>query len=106
MRKYQPTARLTFNDADLVLQAVLQGHGIAQMAGYQVSDHLAANELVMALARYAPDDRGHYLCYLSRQHLPTRIRVFIDFMTEQIRALDIQCLSGFYTGTSPRAMAA
>lgn len=95
VRKYMPTARLTFNDADLVLQAVLEGRGIAQMAGYQVCDHFAANELVMALAGHAPDDRGHYICYLSRQHLPTRIRVFIDFMTEKIRALDLNCLTEF-----------
>ncbi|KAA0996107.1 LysR family transcriptional regulator, partial [Paraburkholderia panacisoli] len=40
-------------------------------------------------------DRGHYICYLNRQHLPTRIRVFIDFMTEQIRALELNCLTGF-----------
>lgn len=99
MRKYLPTARLMFNDSDLVLQAVLQGWGIAQIAGYQVCDHIAAKELVVALARHAPDDRGHYICYLSRQHLPARIRVFIDFMTEHIRALDLQCLSDFYTDT-------
>ncbi|NOV27057.1 LysR family transcriptional regulator [Cupriavidus necator] len=95
VRKYTPTARMTFNDADLVLQAVLRGWGIAQMAGYQIRDHVANNELLVALGRYAPDDRGHYLCYLSRQHLPTRIRVFIDFMVEHIRALDLNCLTGF-----------
>jgi DNA-binding transcriptional LysR family regulator len=95
VRKYTPTARLTFNDADLVLHAVLHGWGIAQMAGYQIRDHIASNELIVALAGHAPDDRGHYICYLSRQHLPTRIRVFIDFMTEQIRALNLNCLTGF-----------
>lgn len=109
VRKYLPTARLTFNDADLVLRAVLQGSGIAQMAGYQICDHIAANELVVALARNAPDDRGHYICYLSRQHLPSRIRVFIDFMTEQIRALDLNYLTGFNaddTETSTEEIAA
>ncbi|OAJ61725.1 LysR family transcriptional regulator [Paraburkholderia ginsengiterrae] len=95
VRKYLPTARLTLNDADLVLHAVLQGSGIAQLAGYQIRDHIAAKELVVALARHVPDDGGHYICYLSRQHLPTRIRVFIDFMTEQIRALNLNCLTGF-----------
>ncbi|MBB5502209.1 LysR family transcriptional regulator [Paraburkholderia sp. MM5384-R2] len=94
-RKYLPMARLTFNDADLVLDAVLKGSGIAQMAGYQIRHHIAANELVVALARHAPDDRGHYICYLSRQHLPTRIRVFIDFMTEQIRTLDLKYVTEF-----------
>jgi DNA-binding transcriptional LysR family regulator len=28
-------------------------------------------------------------------HLPSRIRVFVDFMTAQIRALDLHCLSNF-----------
>lgn len=94
-RKYLPTARLTFNDADLVLRAVLDGRGIAQLPAHLVCDYVARNELVMALCRHAPDDRGHYICYLCRQHLPTRIRVFIDFMTEQIRALDLNHLTGF-----------
>lgn len=95
LRKVMPTARLTFNDADLVLHAVLQGWGIAQLAGYQIAEPLAAGQLVVAMGRYAPDDRGHYLCYLSRQHLPTRIRVFIDFMTDAIRAQALNCLTDF-----------
>ncbi|RQS68201.1 LysR family transcriptional regulator [Burkholderia sp. Bp8963] len=95
VQKYLPTSRLTFNDADLVLRAVLNGSGIAQMAGYQIRDHLASNELVVALANHVPEDRGHYICYLSRQHLPTRIRIFVDFMTEQIRALDLNCMTRF-----------
>jgi DNA-binding transcriptional LysR family regulator len=106
VRKYLPTARRTFNDADLVLNAVLQGRGIAQMAGYLVADLIARNELVMALRRYMPDDRGHYICYLSRQHLPSRIRVFVDFMTDEIRALNLLCLPDFYTDDSQSALQA
>ena len=45
------------------------------------------------LAEYAPDDSGHYMCYLSRQHLPSRMRVFIDFMTQRIRIADLNRLS-------------
>lgn len=89
LRKLMPKAQCTINDADLVLQAVLDGQGLAQMAGYQVRDHLRAGRLVSCLAQHAPDDRGHYLCYLSRQQQPARLRVFIDYMTEQIRGLDL-----------------
>jgi DNA-binding transcriptional LysR family regulator len=89
VQKYLPTSRLTFNDPELVLRAVLNGSGIAQMAGYQIRDHIASNELVVALARHVPEDRGHYICYLSRQHLPTRIRIFVDFMTDHFRALEL-----------------
>ncbi len=104
VQKYLPTARLTFNDAGLVLQAVLEGRGIAQMPGYQIGDHIARNELVMALRRYIPDDRGHYICYLCRQNLPSRIRVFVDFMTEQIRARDSFCLGEFNPDYSQSAL--
>ncbi|MFP4893728.1 LysR family transcriptional regulator [Paraburkholderia sp. EG304] len=90
-RKVVPKAVHVLNDADLMLQAVLAGHGVAQLAAYQVSELLRAKRLYACLAQYAPDDRGHYACYLSRKHLPSRIRVFIDYMTEQIRALDLQC---------------
>jgi DNA-binding transcriptional LysR family regulator len=31
------------------------------------------------------------ICYQSRQHLPSRIRVFVDHMTAAIRALELQC---------------
>jgi DNA-binding transcriptional LysR family regulator len=94
-RKLTPPSRLTFNDADLVLEAVLQGKGIAQMAGYQICHLLREGKLVSAMSQYAPDDRGHYICYLSRQHLPQRIRVFVDHMTAAIRALDLQCAAAF-----------
>ncbi|MCR4470148.1 LysR family transcriptional regulator [Burkholderia sp. SCN-KJ] len=95
VRKHLPTAKLTFNDADLVLKAVRDGHGLAQLPAYQICDCIARNELVEALTRYAPDDRDHYICYLCRQHLPSRIRVFVDFMTERIRVLDLNCLIEF-----------
>ncbi len=93
LRRLAPKSALTFNDADLVLSAVLDGQGLAQMAGYQICDLLRKERLVACLAQYAPDDQGHYLCYLSRQHLPSRIRVFIDHMTSAIRALDLHCVN-------------
>lgn len=93
VEKLTPKAMLGFNDADLVLSAVLDGLGIAQMAGYQIVDLVESGELVPCLGQYAPDDRGHYLCYPSRQQLPTRVRVFIDYMTTKIRALNVQCLT-------------
>jgi len=90
-RKLMPASRLTFNDAELVLQAVLRGQGIAQMPGYQICALLRSQALLSCMPQYAPDDSGHYICYQSRQHLPSRIRVFVDHMTTAIRALDLQC---------------
>ncbi|MDG2536946.1 LysR substrate-binding domain-containing protein [Dyella jiangningensis] len=88
-RRVSPPSACTFNDTGLVLQSVLDGFGIAQLAGYQVTGHLRDGRLVTCLEAYAPDDRGHYLCYLSRRHLPARIRVFVDYLTDAVRALDL-----------------
>jgi DNA-binding transcriptional LysR family regulator len=89
--KHAPSAHLTFNDADLVLNAVLEGQGIAQLAGYQACEHIATGQLISCMDQFAPDDRNHFLCYLSRQHMPSRMRLFIDFMLEQIRLLNLHC---------------
>jgi len=105
MCKLAPPSSLTCNDADLVLQAVLAGQGIAQMAGYLVCDPLRAGALVPCLAQHAPDDRGHYLCYPNRQHLPTRMRVFIDFMIARIRASDLRCPGGLIAAEPERDVA-
>lgn len=88
-RSITPSADIIVNDPGLAMQAVLDGQGVAQLAAYQVCDALRAGALVACLGDVAPDDRGHYLCYLSRQQLPKRIRAFIDFMTIRIRALDL-----------------
>lgn len=90
-RSITPNGDIIVNDPSLALQAVLDSQGLAQLASYQVCAALRAGTLVACLAHVAPDDRGHYLCYLSRQQLPKRIRVFIDFMTTRIRALNLDC---------------
>jgi len=89
MRKFVPSARLSFNDADLVLQAALDGHGLAQLAGYQAAGHLRAGSLVACLPQHMPGGRGHYLCYLSREQVPARVRVFIDYMVAAVHQLDL-----------------
>lgn len=90
-------AEHTFNDTDLILQAVLRGQGIAQLPAYLVCDLLRSRQLVSCLAQHAPDDGGHFLCYLSRKQLPARIRVFADHITDRIRALDLDCCATMTT---------
>ncbi|WP_235186563.1 LysR family transcriptional regulator [Dyella japonica] len=89
IRHLAPEGNIVVNDPSLALQAVLADLGLAQLPAYQLSEALRNGELVTCLEHIAPDDRGHYLCYLSRQQLPKRIRAFVDFMTARIRALDL-----------------
>lgn len=88
-RKFTPRGQLTHNDPELVLQAVLDGQGIAQLPSYLACDALRSGALVPCLSEFATDDLGHFICYQSRQHMPTRMRTFIDFMIARIRDLDL-----------------
>ncbi|AHX13396.1 LysR family transcriptional regulator [Dyella jiangningensis] len=90
LQRFLPRAKLTYNDPELVLGAVIEGNGIAQIPGYLACESIASGALVTCLAQHAPDDQGHYICFQSRQHMPTRMRVFIDYMTQAIRAADLQ----------------
>lgn len=90
-RSLVPPAGQTFNDPDLILKAALDGEGLAQLPAYQACAALREGSLVACLEAFAPGDGGHYLCYLSRRQLPKRIRVFVDFMTTRVRALDLDC---------------
>lgn len=95
----------TFNDLDLMLQAVLQGQGIAQLPGYLVCDLFRRHKLLNCLAQHAPDDGGHYVCYLSRKQLPARIRVFVDHIAEHTRALDLNCMDALAIPIASRPIA-
>jgi LysR family transcriptional regulator for bpeEF and oprC len=94
-RLLPPSAQSVFNDDELVLQAVLDGQGLAQLPAYQVSSQIEAGTLITCLDEYAPEDRGHYICYFSRKHLPARVRSFIDYMTQHIRErhMSTPCMS-------------
>lgn len=80
-----PPSTIVFNDASLILQSVLDGQGLAQLAACGTVDAVRAGKLVTCLDHIAPHERSHYICYLGRKHQPKRIRAFIDFMTARIR---------------------
>ncbi|MBF6025446.1 LysR substrate-binding domain-containing protein [Lysobacter niastensis] len=88
-----PQGDIVLNDDDLMMSAVRNGRGLAQLPEFQVSEALRKGELVTCLCEFAADDQGHYLCYLSRRQLPKRIRVFIDYITTRVRALNLACVT-------------
>ncbi|ALN60263.1 transcriptional regulator, LysR family [Lysobacter enzymogenes] len=103
---FAPAAELAFNDDELLLHAAVDGQGLAQLPAYLACDALRSGALVHCLGGYAPDDGGHYLCYLSREQLPKRVRAFIDFATARVRALDLDCALDHACAAAPAPLAA
>jgi DNA-binding transcriptional LysR family regulator len=70
---------LTLNDQDLMVDAALDGAGLAFVFEAQVEELIAKRKLVRVLADWCPAYPGFFLYYPSRRQLPAALRAFIDF---------------------------
>lgn len=66
------------NDVDILLEAALDGAGIACLSASQAARHLASGALVEILADWSPSIPGNYLYYPNRRHVSSALRAFID----------------------------
>ncbi|TJV40766.1 MAG: LysR family transcriptional regulator [Mesorhizobium sp.] len=71
---------LTVNDTELMLNAALDGAGIAYMIDYQVRPWLENGKLIRFLEAWSPSFPGFYLYHPSTRRVPPALRVFIDFL--------------------------
>lgn len=82
LRQLQLPARLMCNNAQALLQACLDGLGIAQLPQPLVLPALRSGVLRQVLPQLAPDGLQIYLYYPSRKQLPARVRAFVDFVAQ------------------------
>ena len=74
------TGPLTLNDQDLMVDAALDGAGLAYVFEKQVEDLIAKKKLVRVLADWCPAYPGFFMYYPSRWQLPAALRAFVDFV--------------------------
>jgi DNA-binding transcriptional LysR family regulator len=73
-----PLGPASFDDPDLVVQAVLSGMGIGTSMEASVLDLIAAGRLVQVLRDWCPVFPGYFLYYPSRRHQPAALAALID----------------------------
>ncbi|MCR6631739.1 MAG: LysR family transcriptional regulator [Magnetospirillum sp.] len=71
---------LATNDNHLVLQATLDGAGLAFLFEQDAAPHLESGRLVRVLADWCPVFSGFYLYYPSRRQVHPGLRAFIDML--------------------------
>jgi hypothetical protein len=59
--------------------------GIGLLDSINAAADLRAGRLVPLLPQHRSEHLGFYIFYAHRDHLPRRVRVFIDFMVEQLQ---------------------
>jgi LysR family transcriptional regulator for bpeEF and oprC len=79
-----PRGDMSFTDGAAVCAAACAGYGLAQMHDYFAEAPVAAGALEPVLARFEPAADTVSLVYPPTRHLSPRVRVFVDFMIEQL----------------------
>ena len=74
---------LTLNDGDAIVNAALDGLGLAYLFLDQVQDHLRSGTLVRVLERYSPVFPGYRLYHSSRRQTPPSLAALINVLREK-----------------------
>lgn len=72
--------RLSLNEPRLMVQAALEGIGVAYAFTQDVCDHIAEGRLIASLEDWLQDFDGMCLYYPSRRNLSAGMRAFIDLV--------------------------
>lgn len=72
------------NNSEAIREALLQGMGLARIPTFVVGPDLAEQRLIPLLSDYQMPEKTLYAVFAKRQHLPPKVRVFIDFIVENI----------------------
>lgn len=72
------------NDPDILLQAAVAGMGVCMMPTFIVCDEIRSGALKMILEEYETLEMQVYAVYPSRNFLPAKTRLFVDFLRKRI----------------------
>lgn len=76
---------VSVNNIEIAAQVALGGSGIALLPIFSVVDYVRSGRLVRVLPAWSMRGLTVNLVYPSRRHLPSRTRVFMDFVAEQFK---------------------
>ncbi|WP_343612754.1 LysR family transcriptional regulator [Novosphingobium sp.] len=76
---------LTLDEMTVMLEAALEGVGLAYLSEWSVREAIAAGRLVPVLEDWCPPYPGLCLYYPGRRHVPAGLRALIDLIREKNR---------------------
>lgn len=73
-------ARIEMDDDQGALDCALAGAGLVLIPHFAAVPHLATRTLVRVLPDWSAPDRPIYVIFPSRRYVPTKLRVFLDWL--------------------------
>lgn len=80
----QVKSRLLTNNSELELDLCMAGKGITRMPNFNLNGELESGKLVQLFTDFDRHKIDIYLIYPSRKHLSSKVRCFIDFVSEAL----------------------
>jgi DNA-binding transcriptional LysR family regulator len=78
--------RLTLDNDSLMVEAAIEGLGLAFVSDFWVTEHLAAGNLQAAMEDWTPPFPGLRLYYPGHRHMTAGLRAFVDLLREESKA--------------------
>lgn len=78
--------KLTLDNDSLMVEAVLEGLGLAFVSDFWVAGHLGEGTLQAVLEDWTPPFPGLRLYYPRHRHMTAGLRAFVDMLREEARA--------------------
>ena len=72
--------RFNANALNVVRQACSEGLGITLMPDVMIREYIEDGSLVQVLEDWSANPRDIYMLYNHKDHLPEKVRLFIDFV--------------------------
>ena len=85
-RRVRVRPRLTVSGNDAAIDAALGGFGLIRVMSYQVAEALAAGALERVLVEHESAPLPIHIVHAESRYGSTRMRRFIDFLAERLRA--------------------
>lgn len=79
------SGNLQTNNSEVLRSALLSGLGISRVPQWLVGDKLADGSLIEVLPEFQPGPTDIHVVYSPGRHLPSKIRCFMDYFSEQFR---------------------
>ncbi len=79
----QANSPIKSNSIDAVTSLALAGQGISALTNYTVQSHFQSGALTRVLANYDLKPVGVYAVYPHREHVPPKVRAFMDFLSRR-----------------------
>ncbi|MEN8132476.1 MAG: LysR family transcriptional regulator [Pseudomonadota bacterium] len=70
------------NNINAALAFALSGDGITAMSAYLIEEDIKAGRLVQLLTEYETGEVGIFAVYPDRHHIPAKVRLFINAVTD------------------------